>query len=432
MRRGFIYNQNKCVGCNACRAACILENGWEVTPRIVYTYNNEINTSFPLVNLSMACNHCEKPVCLEGCPSRSYYRDEATGAIVIDDQKCIGCKYCKWNCPYDAPKYDQRKKVIGKCNLCYKGLIEGRMPACTYACPTGALSFGDICDLIKENIPVWFPDKNINPAILFAGKQNIIPLRIVPEQNFDTEILLPQQETRFKPSLISLLGFSFLSTLSVSLIIGSAIKGQFPNFLLILTVTILAAISSLFHLGKASRAWRAVINIKSSPLSLEIALFISYSALSVTGVLFEMPSVMIISSIAGLLFLLSIDNVYHYAEKPNPVIFHSGLTFITSLLVISFLSGSLIPFLFIMTIKVVLSIYKASKARIADSFSFLRTFRIALLVISSASLIYDSSLNTLVIAVFMTGELIDRLLFYIDFEQLNIKTLINKNLKTSI
>jgi len=133
MRRGFIYNQNKCVGCNACRVACVLENGWNVTPRMVYTFNNEINTGIPLVNLSLACNHCEEPVCLEGCPSNAYFRDETTGAIVINDNKCIGCKYCKWNCPFDAPKFDQGKKVIGKCNLCYTGLIEGRMPACTYA-----------------------------------------------------------------------------------------------------------------------------------------------------------------------------------------------------------------------------------------------------------------------------------------------------------
>ena len=135
MRKGFIFDHNKCVGCGACMASCILENRWTVYPRYVYTYNSEALSSLPLVNLSLACNHCEEPVCLKGCPSGSYFRESLTGAIVIDDRKCIGCRYCQWNCPYDAPKFDDKKKVIGKCNLCYSGLTEGRSPACTNACP---------------------------------------------------------------------------------------------------------------------------------------------------------------------------------------------------------------------------------------------------------------------------------------------------------
>jgi len=428
MRRGFLFDHNKCVGCNACRAACILENGWEVSPRMIYVYNNEVVTSLPLINLSLACNHCEIPVCLEGCPSGSYFRDETTGAIVIDDTKCIGCKYCKWNCPYDAPKFDNSKKVIGKCNLCYTGLAEGRMPACTSACPTGALGFGDISFNSDVNTPLWFPEKNINPAISFTGQQNIFPLKIIPEENFETEIELPQTENQFKSSLYSLLIFSFLSTVSVSYLISSVIKGIIPDLILFFTIIVLAAVGSLFHLGKVSRAWRAVINIKSSPLSLEIVSFLLYSLLSVTGVYFKIPSVLIIASIAGLLFLLSVDNVYYYAEKPKPAVLKSGQTFISSLLITAFLSESLGPFIFIAVLKIFLSEYIPLADGKRDSYSILRTIRISFLVISAAVLYYYKSLNSFVTVLFLTGELLDRVLFYVDFDQLNVKSSIIRHI----
>lgn len=431
MRKGFLFDQNKCVGCNACKAACILENGWEVNPRMVYVYNNEAVTSLPLVNLSLACNHCEIPVCLEGCPSGSYFRDETTGAIVINDEKCIGCKYCKWNCPYDAPKFDTGKRVIGKCNLCYQGLTEGRMPACTSACPTGALSYGDICLNNDVNTPLWFPEKNIDPAISFTGQQNIFPVKIIPEKIFETEIELPQPESQFKSSLYSLLIFSFLSTLSVSYLISSVIRGDMPDLILFFTILASAAISSLFHLGKVTRAWRAVSNIKSSPLSLEIASLIMYSLVAVIGIYLKSPLILIIASIAGLLFLLSIDNVYNYAEKPKHMVLHSGQTFISSLLIIAFLSESLIPFIFIAILKIFLSEYKSLDAGKRDPYQVMRTIRIAFLVISSAALIYYKSLNNFVIVLFISGELLDRMLFYIDFDQLNIKSSIIRHI-TSI
>ncbi len=81
-------------------------------------------------------------LCLEGCPSGSFSREPASGGIIVDENKCIGCSYCKWNCPYDAPKINLQKGIIEKCDLCYRRLSEGLEPACTSACPTGALNYG--------------------------------------------------------------------------------------------------------------------------------------------------------------------------------------------------------------------------------------------------------------------------------------------------
>ena len=136
-----------------------LRNGWTVHPRNLFTYNSEAENLLPVINLSLACNHCQSAVCMEGCPSSVFSRDSDTGAILFDEKKCIGCRYCQWNCPYDAPKFDYLKKTIAKCNLCNSGLIAGRQPACSTACPTGALRFDQLTNIDQEDAYSWFPDK---------------------------------------------------------------------------------------------------------------------------------------------------------------------------------------------------------------------------------------------------------------------------------
>ena len=277
MRSGFIFNHNKCVSCNACSAACILENGWTIQPRNIYTYNSEAEESFPVINLSLACNHCELAVCMKGCPSSAFSRDRVTGAIIIDDTKCIGCRYCQWNCPYDAPKFDIEKRTIGKCNLCYSRLMEGLQPACSSACPTGALNFSELSEIESDAAYSWFPDKKLNPSLTFTGSINNEPLRIVPENKFEQNHQRTTLEEKNISSERSLIIFSFLATLSVVTIITSLIKGVYPDKMIFFPVLILAVLTSFFHLGRKLRSWRSVLNIRRSPLSREIAFLIIYS-----------------------------------------------------------------------------------------------------------------------------------------------------------
>ncbi|MCX6320807.1 MAG: 4Fe-4S binding protein [Bacteroidia bacterium] len=429
MRKGFIFSHNKCVNCGACSAACILENGWSIQPRMIFTYNSEELPSLPLTNLSLACNHCETPVCLNGCPTASYYREPFTGAVIIDEKKCIGCKYCQWNCPYDAPKFNADKRIIGKCNLCYSGLIEGRLPACTTACPTGALEYGELSEPILENIPSWFPDKNLNPAIVLKGKQNNDPLRIIPENVFESEVPILNAKERGMSGEWSLFAFSFLTTLSVATIISSFINGIFPEKILFVSIIILAGIISLFHLGKRLRAWRALANVKSSPLSREIALFIIYSVVSFFAVFFQLPGFFIASSIVGLILLIVIDSVYIYADKRKSVIMHSGQTFLSALLIVSFFTGIVLPFIFIALIKLAASAYSLSVNKINNINFVIRFVRIALLLVTGVSLVSEISYPDPVISsIFLTGELIDRIIFYIDFAPVNINTEIIKQI----
>jgi Fe-S-cluster-containing dehydrogenase component/DMSO reductase anchor subunit len=428
MNRGFIFDINKCVNCSACSAACVLENGWTVHARAIYTHNSEAVITLPVINVSLACNHCEKPVCLEGCPAGSYYRESNTGAIVIDEKKCFGCKYCQWNCPYDAPKLETVKGTIVKCNLCFSRLMEGLMPACVNACPTGALQFGEFSKTTTENRLSWVPDKKLNPSLQFIG-QSDKPLHIIPEDKFSKEE--PYDKVRKasgKPEW-SLLIFSFLCTLSVGLSGASLIKGVFPNLFISLSTIFVAGASSLFHLGRMTRAWRAASNLKTSPLSREIAMFLIYSATSSFAIVFELPAFLIVSSVAGFLLLLAIDAVYTYAENRKSIFYHSGQTFISALLITSFFTGSIVPFLFIAMIKFVSSTHSMYVCRSSANGFGIRFFRLAFLLITAAAMISGLHRSeNIIIVLFLTGELFDRIIFYADFVPLNIKILINNHI----
>ncbi len=432
MSKGFIFDHNKCVACSACKAACVLENEWIIQQRTIYVYNPESSPLFPVINLSLACNHCESAVCMEGCPTGSFYRDLHTGAIIIDDKKCIGCKYCQWNCPYDAPKYDNKSKTIGKCNLCFSGLIDGRLPACTTSCPTGALSFDEIKGQENENTFPCFPDKQLGPKIEFSGKHNAGLLRIIPERVLEPEIRVEVEEEKYLSGEWSLIVFSYFTTISIATIISSFFKSTFPDRLIFSSLIFLAGIISLFHLGKKQRAWRAIQNIKTSPLSREIALFILFSIVSLVAVFFHIPGFLIAASISGLFLLIAIDSVYIYADRRRSVLIHSGQTFLSALVISSFFSGAILPFIFIALLKLVSSIYLLSVNKKTGVNYVIRFFRIALLLLSGASLITGISFSDkVIIFLFLTGEFLDRVIFYIDFEPLRISSMIKNQYNTS-
>jgi Fe-S-cluster-containing dehydrogenase component/DMSO reductase anchor subunit len=430
MGKGFIFNQNLCVACNACVAACSLENGWTIQARRLLVFNSDVFPSLPVTNLSIACNHCETALCLEGCPVNAFTREPASGAILIDDEICIGCNYCLWNCPYGAPVTDTENRTIGKCNLCYSNLKDGYMPACTSACPTGALEYGELPEKNIENLPLWFPDKELKPAIAFIAKTAQSPLRIIPETNYSADPPITEKKETVNSKAWSLVTFSFLATVSAALTISSFLNDNSYGKWISVSLLILAGLSSLFHLGRKERAWRAISNLKTSPLSREILMFLLYSVLSLITLLINLPFLIIASSLAGLLLLILIDSVYIFADRRLSVIIHSGQTFISGLLIISFLSGNILPFVFIASIKIISSVFLLlNEERFYNNLN-IRIVRIALLVITGASLVTKISItDPVIILLFLAGELIDRILFYIDYKPVSIDEMIGKQSK---
>ena len=144
-QKGFVFDINKCTGCQACSIACEIEN--ELEPgadwRQVTTFNERHVPGVLSFHLSVACNHCVDPPCMKNCPALAYSKDAVTGAVTVDPDLCIGCRYCTWACPYDAPRFNTASGVVEKCTFCQHRLEDGLEPACVTSCPTGALKLAD-------------------------------------------------------------------------------------------------------------------------------------------------------------------------------------------------------------------------------------------------------------------------------------------------
>lgn len=144
-RLGFIYDQTRCIGCNACQMACKDKNNLEsgLFFRRVETIEYTENGKDKCVHYSGACNHCEEAACVKSCPTGAMHYME-DGTVGHDSGKCVGCGTCTWACPYRAPKLSCRLGIARKCNSCMDLRRLGRNPACVDACLTHCLEFKDL------------------------------------------------------------------------------------------------------------------------------------------------------------------------------------------------------------------------------------------------------------------------------------------------
>jgi len=152
MSAGLLFDSTRCIGCNACSAACKEQNGLplpiEAEPT-AYTWTTVQRRGG--VNVRRLCMHCLDPTCVSVCPVGAL-RLTATGAVDYDETLCIGCRYCIMACPFGVPKYqwDSPVPVVGKCTLCVDRLERGLPTACASVCPTGATLFGERQALARE------------------------------------------------------------------------------------------------------------------------------------------------------------------------------------------------------------------------------------------------------------------------------------------
>lgn len=153
---GFYLDQTLCTGCKACQIACVDKHDLPlgVLWRRVVEYSGGTwrvngNTATPNVftyYTSISCNHCDNAVCMQVCPTTAMSRRE-DGTVYVDNDKCVGCRYCEWACPYSAPQFNADTGHMTKCDLCYDYRTEGKAPACVASCPSRALDWGPIKEL---------------------------------------------------------------------------------------------------------------------------------------------------------------------------------------------------------------------------------------------------------------------------------------------
>lgn len=172
----FMIYPDRCTGCRACQVAC---KNWNQLPG-VKTKNTGSFENPPTLNpttytkikfneyssssdsgdtihygiswlfLKQQCLHCTEATCMLVCPSPGALTRTSEGIVVHNPDKCIGCKYCVFTCPFEVPQFDKITQKISKCHLCHDRVANGLIPACASTCPTGAIQFGDRSKLIAE------------------------------------------------------------------------------------------------------------------------------------------------------------------------------------------------------------------------------------------------------------------------------------------
>ena len=146
-RYGMLINTKKCIGCYACRVACQRQNNLLPTEDFIRYEEHEVGT-YPNVRVEtvpLQCMHCEDAPCAAVCPTHATYITDS-GVVLVDEEKCIGCKYCMAACPYGVRIQIEKTGVIEKCRFCWYEGEPGNPPACVGTCISGARVFGDLDD----------------------------------------------------------------------------------------------------------------------------------------------------------------------------------------------------------------------------------------------------------------------------------------------
>ncbi len=181
MAKGMFVDTSICTGCKACQVACKEWNGLSPEPShfrndptaghpvaVNFTGNSYDNTGHLSATdwrhvrfieqftpdrsqarwlfMSDSCKHCSDAGCLNACPASSIVRTDM-GNVFVQQDTCIGCKYCIPACPYGVISFSQATGTVHKCTLCNDRIHNGLGTACAKACPTGSIQFGEVADL---------------------------------------------------------------------------------------------------------------------------------------------------------------------------------------------------------------------------------------------------------------------------------------------
>lgn len=293
----FEVDLDQCSGCKACVTACHSLNGlddgesWRDIGGLV---SDDWRKPFTQT-VTTACHHCADPGCLNGCPVLAYEKDPVTGIVRHLDDQCIGCQYCVLKCPYEVPKYSEKRGIVRKCDMCSQRLAVGEAPACVQACPNEAIRITLVATGQSETeewenevaattgspspISLWLP-ASPNPSITqpttrFVSKRGL-PERLVPNAN-----AAPFLQHAHWPLILMLV----LTQLSVGVFVFLAAlpANVQPVAAAVGTVSLMVGLgASVFHLGRPLKAWRAFLGWRKSWMSREILAFNLFAPLAIT------------------------------------------------------------------------------------------------------------------------------------------------------
>lgn len=151
---GFLIDASRCIDCRACMIACSVQNDVPMEHTRIWMKDTGIIGEYPDFKHYTAiyhCMHCTDPSCVSACTVGALQQN-VDGIVTYDRDRCIGCRYCMYACPFEVPhfEWDQQLALIVKCDMCVSRLAEGEQPACAATCPTEAIQFGDREEMLAK------------------------------------------------------------------------------------------------------------------------------------------------------------------------------------------------------------------------------------------------------------------------------------------
>ncbi len=469
----FHFDATACVGCRCCEVACNEQNNnpADIKWRRVGEMEGGEFPAFTQMFNSMSCNHCIDPECLKGCPTNSYIKIDATGIVVHDDDTCIGCQYCTWNCPYEVPQFHPERNIVTKCHMCHERLEVGQTPSCVQACPSGAIEIEVVNvqkwldeDMHKEANMPFLPDATITNSTTRYTLPDKLPEDL---KEIDEHLLKPNHSEIplvFMTVLtqISLGGFFALFLGEIMSLFGFAEVNWVMALLVMLPAALGLPLSAL-HLGRPFLAMTAMKNIKTSWLSREaLALGVFTMLMNVIVLLYFLASpkalillVELITLVVGVYGIYAQGMIYRIKARPswdrittNLKFFgvtYMGVFLLAFIVVILGFREVALPLLSIAMLGALAQLFFTYEdkrslknanvneyqlkrtARLYDeNFKNVQIFRLAslmsgaivlplliMILVGSASIITLSIIFTLALILMFSSEISDRFLFYV-------------------
>ena len=304
----FGFAMNACIGCHSCEVACAEQNG--LPAGTVWRRVGEIeggdHPNTRRFHLSMSCNHCLEPACLEGCPTNAYEK-LSNGIVVQHPDDCIGCQYCTWNCPYSVPVFQPDRRIVTKCDLCRPRLDAGALPACVDACPTHAIT------VEKVDVDAWRADHSAGDAPeLPSAELTLSTTRIQLPDDLPPETYAASDwNVRPEHPHWPLVWLTLVSQLAVGISVTASTGGQRT---LAAGTAAVALLGALFHLGRPAMAYKAFRNVRRSWLSREVALLFAFATAAVGAMV--LPALNPVAAAAGLAGLYASARLYIVPGRP--------------------------------------------------------------------------------------------------------------------
>lgn len=301
----FEVNLDRCTGCKACVVACHGLNGldddeaWRDLGLIVAPKENYQRT------ITTACHHCAEPACMDGCPVLAYEKDAVTGIVRHLDDQCIGCSYCILKCPYDVPKYNRKRGIVRKCDMCQGRLAAGEAPACVQACPTSAIAIR----VVKRGSGFSSMPGTVNSGYTTPSTQYVAKTSI-PESAVAADSTTLRVEETHWPLVLMLI----LTQVSTGLFIASGLVGNVQLSYIGSALLLLGMAAAGAHLGQPLKAWRAWMGWRKSWLSREILAFNGFMA-AAAGACLQIASPWMAAAL-GLLSVFTSVMVYVDTKRP--------------------------------------------------------------------------------------------------------------------